>query len=372
MVSQSAWATLQRIASSCNYASAAELISKNTDYVIDTICHHLSHLREYPKSPLVLKGMLQFTDTSILPLLEDTLQSLFHTIDEHSNSSTIITFFNILLNIVMVLNRNIKPKVHKSKEEKKEVNGEVEDQPKKPSLEHTFTLEILEKTQHFMGSRSREVRLLMLDIIQHGVPILGASEDSGLLPMIHTLWEPMMKRFVDKDAVVVKKSLEVCGTMIIHSDDFMTSRFVSDLWPILKNALSESTSKELTEKHSQRFKLQQSIFTFLTLVCRCLKLRETLRDIAETCSAFLSCKRPKEFQEATVELFKEMIKRDAKMVSECLDKIRNGSLPKLSAASGKRGVIVNITPRPQDYMDNCSLLLPLLIEQVKDSDKDEN
>jgi hypothetical protein len=45
IVSQSAWATLQLISENCNCESVADLVAKNTDYLIDTIIHHLRHLR---------------------------------------------------------------------------------------------------------------------------------------------------------------------------------------------------------------------------------------------------------------------------------------------------------------------------------------
>jgi hypothetical protein len=53
VVSQSAWTTLQRVAAACQYETVSELIAKNTDYLIDTIIHHLNNLVEYPAAPQV-------------------------------------------------------------------------------------------------------------------------------------------------------------------------------------------------------------------------------------------------------------------------------------------------------------------------------
>lgn len=51
-----AWTTLYRISKICGYNSIHDLISKNLDYIIDKVYHHMNHLHEYPQTPLVLKG----------------------------------------------------------------------------------------------------------------------------------------------------------------------------------------------------------------------------------------------------------------------------------------------------------------------------
>ena len=45
IISTSSFTTMQRISIICSYNSIANLIAKNTDYLIDTIIHHLKYLR---------------------------------------------------------------------------------------------------------------------------------------------------------------------------------------------------------------------------------------------------------------------------------------------------------------------------------------
>ena len=54
---------------------------------------------------------------------------------------------------------------------------------------------------HFLSSKSPWLRLLVLDTIEAGVLALRQSEDQ-LLPMIHRVWPPMVKRFTDDEQVI--------------------------------------------------------------------------------------------------------------------------------------------------------------------------
>lgn len=61
-------------------------------------------------------------------------------------------------------------------------------------------MKVLEKCVHFLSSKSPWLRLLVLDTIDIGVQAISQSEDQ-LLPMIHRLWPPMVKRFTDDEQV---------------------------------------------------------------------------------------------------------------------------------------------------------------------------
>ncbi len=48
----------------------------------------------------------------------------------------------------------------------------------------------------------RDVKLQTLDILCKGLPVVAIVEDGGLLPLIHSLWSPLVNRFYDADKVV--------------------------------------------------------------------------------------------------------------------------------------------------------------------------
>jgi hypothetical protein len=90
-----------------------------------------------------MKGILLYADESILLVLEDTLDSVFSTLDEHSNSEFTLTFINILHAIVLVFFKQLKT----NKEEK----APTDELTKARNNRHAFLLQIMEKAQFFMG-----------------------------------------------------------------------------------------------------------------------------------------------------------------------------------------------------------------------------
>ena len=55
-----------------------------------------------------------------------------------------------------------------------------------------------------MASTFVKVRLVVLDTAEHGVLALAGSENH-LLPMIHKLWQPIVKCFTDDELVSLNK-----------------------------------------------------------------------------------------------------------------------------------------------------------------------
>lgn len=137
IITNSAWTTIQLISINCSYTSVPELIAKNTDYLIDTIIHHLRHLEEYPNTPQIMKGILIYADETILLVLEDTLDSIFNTLDEYSNSEYTLSFIYILHSILDVLY-------------KRALANNVQFEKNKTNI-LPLILKILDKTQFFMG-----------------------------------------------------------------------------------------------------------------------------------------------------------------------------------------------------------------------------
>lgn len=60
----------------CICRSIGELVQRNADYLVNAISLRLRHFCENKKSPLVLKVMLQYSSSDILPLIGDTIQEV--------------------------------------------------------------------------------------------------------------------------------------------------------------------------------------------------------------------------------------------------------------------------------------------------------
>ena len=58
------------------FRSLDELICNNADYLMDSISLRLRHFQQNKKCPLVLKIMLQYSSSELLPLIDDTIQEV--------------------------------------------------------------------------------------------------------------------------------------------------------------------------------------------------------------------------------------------------------------------------------------------------------
>lgn len=352
IVAQSAWTTLSRISRICGYISVGDLISKNTDYLIDTICDHIKRLHDYPTTPQVLKGILQYANQGLVSLLEDTMDSVFNSLDTNYQTPFVYTFLQIMYNILAVFYRNRDSYVFPEKKENKEEGGfslkeeeeehftkeeEIEDEElralkneekkfqtiqtkahetlkeESSSKEVYFTLQILEKIQYFLASRSRENLLLALEIAELGIFLLNFYQASTLLQMIHIIWTPLKRRFHESDTFVVLKTLDVVRVMSYAGKDFLVSKFKEDLWPIMKQILSsKAAEKSPSVSHyvfTTEFKLLKGIFQSLINIIPSIKASSALvEEIVQTCTLFLSADKHFQLQEEAVLLFQELIK----------------------------------------------------------------
>ena len=74
-------------------------------------------------------------------------------------------------------------------------------------------VQVLEKCSHFLSSKSPLLRLVVLDTVEAGVQAISQSEDQ-LLPLIHRIWPPMIKRFTDDEQVMYSMLPVEFGTVI--------------------------------------------------------------------------------------------------------------------------------------------------------------
>jgi hypothetical protein len=89
-----------------------------------------------------------------------------------------------------------------------------------------------------VSSKNAHLRLLVLSVIQNGLLVLHSATDQ-LLPQVHKLWAPLVKRFADVEPVVIIKALDVLSTMSEVSGDFIRKRVVIDVWPLLSGTLQK-------------------------------------------------------------------------------------------------------------------------------------
>nr|XP_006819759.1 PREDICTED: TELO2-interacting protein 1 homolog [Saccoglossus kowalevskii] len=274
VISQTAYLCLIAICKSCAYSSIEDLICKNCDYLIDVISHNLRHLDWFPKSPDVLKVMLQYGNADVLPLTQDIIDELKENVEDKKESFTSVASFFL-----------------EYQKQKKTARGEVSDEednddgshdnndggcpekdetvdeddfskpdvkPEQP-LHIRVVLQVLQKCVHFLSDNNPRIRLLVLEIVKNSVLALQNHQDD-LLPLVHQIWPPMIQRFVDNEQLVTIQAFHTLCVMGSICGDFIRRRVVKDIWPKLIAFLNSQSAISLKSgpayKHTVGYKKQ--------------------------------------------------------------------------------------------------------------------
>ncbi|KAK3727050.1 hypothetical protein QZH41_012554, partial [Actinostola sp. cb2023] len=247
-VSRSAYGTLVLISQNCGYLSVEDLITRNADYLVNSIALDLKYVFVNEQAPHVLKVMIQYSNQDILVIIEDTLNDIFNIMDLYPDQ-LIHALIKVLYTLAFSLqewfaaeqdadqilqneqqfegeegfSRRVTSFLQNYIKSKRIALGEVEDvdlneDPKteevddedlykpdvKPEvpLHVKYATQVLEKCIHFLSSSCAALRVLVLDTVYCGVRALKQYEND-LLPMIHRLWPPIVNRLTDKDQTAV-------------------------------------------------------------------------------------------------------------------------------------------------------------------------
>eukprot|EP00727_Mastigamoeba_balamuthi_P000958 m51a1_g1086 hypothetical protein (919) ;mRNA; r:43294-46857 len=326
-VTQSAWLTLTRVAVVCGYKTAQELVSANADYIIDTVNQKMLQFVEYPRAPFIFRAVLQYTGEAFLPLLEDTLDSVIRAMEANHSSFTEV-FLRILNGIASVLFSSLpreqspcdtgdgqQPESvaaivesarsrNRRMEESQDLKGltpeqraehvrnfflnrakkaaaeEEEPEPleKAPtvySLKVTHMKKVLDQCVHYLGSASAKNRLLALDTVVKGIIVMkreGADKTAAdgqvlLWPLVHSLWDPLMRRTGDPEKAVCLKAVNVIATVCDECSAFIAGRVMESVMPKLfarvAQLLSGETAK-FTWEHKERVVLLRCLATVVS------------------------------------------------------------------------------------------------------------
>lgn len=362
-ISSTAYLTLCDICHVCQYKSIGELVQRNADYLVNAISLRLRHFCENKKSPLVLKVMLQYSSSDILPLIGDTIQEILESLDENYEHEALL-FLRVLNELVKAVLRWFKDSAGNNLEKKQQASSEKRiddkldvvsyikeylhlkkvsegditenddtsqydeqpaedipedqdmdaDQKKDPPLHVTAVKEVLFRCKHLLSSRNPSIRLLALDTIANSCRALQSHQDE-LLPMIHEIWMPYSARFVDEEKLVTKKAVESLMVMADTSGDFICRRCTKDVFPKMINFLEKqaeiSKGSSKAYLHTINFKLQQCILGQIGGICKQLGVSGNNLDlVSSVCVLYLSARQPKFLQKIAMETCTILISLD--------------------------------------------------------------
>ena len=124
-VSRSAYGTLLQICQSCGYVSIDELIARNADYLVNAISLNFKYVFVNQQAPRVLRVMVQYSNGSILSIIDDTLMDIFAVIDTYPRDKLMYSLIKVLNVLVCSVNRWF-PASRKTDDHQVEVSGSKE------------------------------------------------------------------------------------------------------------------------------------------------------------------------------------------------------------------------------------------------------
>ncbi|KAK4623783.1 TEL2-interacting protein 1 [Fulvia fulva] len=286
-------AALNIFSDACGYSSVEELIVDNVDYLTNAVALKLNSFDVSPQAPQVLLMMVKLAGPTLLPYLEDTIDSIFAALEDYHGYPLLVellfkvlgvvteegakapqlaiedsdrekishvrqerwqpTSVTDLVDLLQERSKNIATsaesavtrEAHPQRPWKSMESGDqdedhtteddevppVNDVEVQPPAPKTFALllKISELTQHFLPSASASLRTSLLGLIKTATPAIARHENS-FLPLINTLWPEIISRLDDPEPQVVATALDIIALLCEHASGFMRSR-IAQLWP---------------------------------------------------------------------------------------------------------------------------------------------
>ncbi|KAI5713207.1 hypothetical protein M8J75_014540 [Diaphorina citri] len=307
---------IQTMVHVCQYPSIAQLIADNIDYLSYHITIQLRH-----GTPLVLdaiKVILQQANDNVLPCIEDILEHALREgpamfVDENKKLSHLNMYLVFVtrirewhcqlpldskqdttpVNYVQDLieyerlkhiseNYDDEPSEQDSDVKPEEIHEDPKEDETPPKPKYVSMVEaILNTCLHFLPSQTLSHQVLVLQILNEGLRILASYNEDVLLPLVHKVWSPLVSRLQDTaQPLVLNHAFNLLLTLAITSKDFIRSRTIKDVMPILSQFLRESASESKLKdagsayRLTYKYKLQLSLLSNLHHVILTLGLRE--------------------------------------------------------------------------------------------------
>ncbi|PPJ55515.1 hypothetical protein CBER1_07062 [Cercospora berteroae] len=304
LLQQDSMTTLNIFASSCGYESVENLIVENVDYLTNAVSLRLNAFDVSPQAPQVLLMMVQLAGPSLLPYLDDTVDSLFAALQDYHGYPLLVELIFRVLSVVAeqgtkapqlaitdgtkqdlaryyedrwqpvtiaclaaLLREKVAEEEQIAAAEKKETerhpkrpwkstdeNGseeegsaeddqrgvDIPDPPPPAPKTYGLLLRISELTQHFLPSASASLRSSLLNLIKTTTPAISRHENS-FLPLVNTLWPEVVSRLDDTEPYVVATALDLIAMLCEHAGGFMRTR-IQQLWPELQEMYNKTAA----------------------------------------------------------------------------------------------------------------------------------
>nr|XP_023014503.1 TELO2-interacting protein 1 homolog [Leptinotarsa decemlineata]XP_023014504.1 TELO2-interacting protein 1 homolog [Leptinotarsa decemlineata]XP_023014505.1 TELO2-interacting protein 1 homolog [Leptinotarsa decemlineata]XP_023014506.1 TELO2-interacting protein 1 homolog [Leptinotarsa decemlineata] len=353
---------LKTISTSCGYSEVTEMINANVDFFSFQVERKLIRAEDKENVLNVLTIVLKYSTMDVLKYIAGIIQEvLVQSCDKFKEQNCIayLQVFKVFVQCltewlqIEVKEEPIKSKAEKLKEvedftvsgvnknvennfsdaimektaeemfkedmvkKKEELENEVgepeDDEYKKPDppLHIKLTVAILTRSLHFLPSKDKQKKLLVLQILSSGLEIIRDWEDE-LLPIVHQIWSPLVQRFKEfNEPLIINYSFQLLVRLARLSKEFIRSRTTKEVIPSILEVLTKLSGESYLKdrgsayRYSQAFKLQQVLIDNLGKVLINLDTdATTVNKVFECMFKYLSDKQPVPLQVAALEFFK--------------------------------------------------------------------
>ena len=325
---------LDELSRNLGYTSVKELLSMNYDYIINSLYLSITGASSKKSYLFVLCSLINICNVDIVGYLHQILENLFINLQMRIYSDD-FGYLKIFCYSLIYLGKSIqkwysirKPdsfedrkkasksykelideineeiarhkaefiKYHEQKAEKDEKEEQDEEEmekfiednkPKEKTLPVEIKIQIkcLEICQHLISYPNRQICLLVIEIIKSfSLNLVYLNCKDELLPLLHKLWQPMMKQFcietshldnrIGNSGIVYRINiclLKLLMNLIEISDTFLIKRLSEEFLPVVVDFMRKQSKlsfnykqrNDTTYVYSSAFKLQNIILKFI-------------------------------------------------------------------------------------------------------------
>ena len=289
-LSHSGFTALNIVASSLSYASPANLLLSNFDYVLDAVSRRLSRQRLDIDAIKVLLLVVRLVGRDVIQKGSDIVEECFDRLDEYHGYDIVVDgLIEVLLEVVKVVEGDEDSHVvreedtgyvtaipldstrmdsfknwfasrndSESFEEDTTDYGPAPRHPwgdtdaaaaEEPSRQEqsdadarqmtpiqALSKQIVSRTIYFLTHESANIRAKILALLSSAVPILP---ESALLTSIHQAWPFILNRLSDPEPFVVTSAAGLVEALSMHVGSFMYRRVWDDIWPRFRTMLQK-------------------------------------------------------------------------------------------------------------------------------------
>ena len=296
-----AWICINSVSQCCGYTSPTDLVLQNADYIINSVALKMNISSISLEAPRVLAMMVRICGNTIVPYLDDTIDSVFSTLTAyHGYSQLVEALFDFLSTVVSVsgksrLAENNLPLYRTMRSSQgdsspiaelvkaflidpysghdagltpgrmamSEDEGSAKDHTafqKLPSVSSEILTNaasvrsIVAFGQHYLTHDSPILRCQILRLMGQSCDVLY-NDENRFLPLVHEIWPVVVGRLYDFEASVCIAACSTITSIVRHAGEFMQTR-IEDEWIGLSCLYSQKCKNLERDKYGRHNRAQ--------------------------------------------------------------------------------------------------------------------